>query len=84
MVFDKTGTLTQGRFGITDVMVLDDRSENDPLKLAASLDSQSEHPIAQGIVDGARARGRDMTQWAPMMNLDVLSDSLCGRTAWAK
>jgi Cu2+-exporting ATPase len=57
IVFDKTGTLTQGRFGVTDVIVLDDRSENDLLKLAASLESQSEHPIAQGIVDGARARG---------------------------
>ena len=57
IVFDKTGTLTQGRFGITDVIVLGDRSENDLLKLAASLESQSEHPIAQGIVDGARERG---------------------------
>jgi Cu2+-exporting ATPase len=57
IVFDKTGTLTQGRFGITDVIVLGDRSENELLTLAASLESQSEHPIAQGIVDGARARG---------------------------
>jgi Cu2+-exporting ATPase len=57
IVFDKTGTLTQGRFGVTEVIVLDDRSENDLLQLAASLESQSEHPIAQGIVDGARARG---------------------------
>jgi len=57
IVFDKTGTLTQGRFGITDVIVLSDRSENELLTLAASLESQSEHPIAQGIVDGARARG---------------------------
>lgn len=56
IVFDKTGTLTQGRFGITDVIVLGDRSEKDLLKLAASLESQSEHPIAQGIVDGARER----------------------------
>jgi P-type Cu2+ transporter len=57
IVFDKTGTLTQGRFGITDVIVLSDRSEKDLLKLAASLESQSEHPIAQGIMDGARERG---------------------------
>jgi Cu2+-exporting ATPase len=57
IVFDKTGTLTQGRFGITDVIVLRDSSETDLLTLAASLESQSEHPIAQGIVDGARQRG---------------------------
>ncbi len=57
IVFDKTGTLTQGRFGVTDVIVLGDRDENEVLRLAASLESQSEHPIAQGIVDGARERG---------------------------
>jgi len=56
MVFDKTGTLTEGRFGVTDVIPLGGRNENELLKLAASLESQSEHPIAQGIVDGARER----------------------------
>jgi Cu2+-exporting ATPase len=56
IVFDKTGTLTEGRFGVTDVIPLGERSENDLLRLAASLESQSEHPIAAGIVRGAREK----------------------------
>jgi P-type Cu2+ transporter len=56
IVFDKTGTLTEGRFGVTDVIPLDNRGEADVLRLAASLESQSEHPIAAGIVRGAQGR----------------------------
>jgi Cu2+-exporting ATPase len=57
VVFDKTGTLTEGRFGITDVISLDGRSETDILRLAAAIESRSEHPIAAGIVRGATERG---------------------------
>jgi len=53
VVFDKTGTLTEGRFGVTDVVTLADVDEREVLKLAASLESQSEHPIARGIVQRA-------------------------------
>ena len=59
VVFDKTGTLTEGRFGVTDVIQLASRGEQEVLRLAASLESQSEHPIAQGIVRGARERRID-------------------------
>src|SRR5262249_17884635 len=44
----------EGRFGVTDVIPLGKRSESDLLRSAASLESQSEHPIAAGIVRGAR------------------------------
>ncbi len=57
ILFDKTGTLTQGRFGVSDVMLLDGKDETELLRLAASLESQSEHPIAQGIVDKAKEKG---------------------------
>jgi len=57
VVFDKTGTLTEGRFGVTDVISLDGRSESDILRLAAALESRSEHPIAAGIVRAATERG---------------------------
>ncbi len=57
IVFDKTGTLTEGRFGVTDVISLGERSEEELLKLAAGLESQSEHPIADGVVRSAKERG---------------------------
>jgi len=57
IVFDKTGTLTEGRFGVTDIISLDGRSEQDVLRLAAAIESRSEHPIAAGVVDAARERG---------------------------
>ncbi|HXL53908.1 MAG TPA: heavy metal translocating P-type ATPase [Gemmatimonadales bacterium] len=56
VVFDKTGTLTEGRFGVTDIEPLDGRTEHDILRLAAALESRSEHPIAAGIVRAARER----------------------------
>lgn len=54
VVYDKTGTLTHGRFGVEAMAVLDDSyEEKDILKLAAAVESQSEHPVAQGIVGEA-------------------------------
>jgi P-type Cu2+ transporter len=55
MVFDKTGTLTEGEFGVTDVIVLDNRYDTDTLlRYAASVESRSEHPIARGIVASSK------------------------------
>jgi P-type Cu2+ transporter len=59
VVFDKTGTLTEGRFGVTDVVSFNDKDEDAILKLAASLESRSEHPIARGIVEEAQSRDLD-------------------------
>ncbi len=56
VVFDKTGTLTEGRFGVTDVIPLGAKSEDELLRLAASLESRSEHPIAEGVVREAEDR----------------------------
>ncbi|TVP85992.1 MAG: copper-translocating P-type ATPase [Alkalicoccus sp.] len=56
VVFDKTGTLTKGEFGITDLFVYEETEEK-VLALAASIESQSEHPIARGIVNEAKNRG---------------------------
>jgi len=56
ILFDKTGTLTEGRFGVTDVITLGQSTADQVLSAAASLESQSEHPIAQGIVNSAREK----------------------------
>lgn len=50
IIFDKTGTLTQGRFGITETVILDSTmDEEELLRYAASVEAYSEHPIAKGI-----------------------------------
>jgi len=51
IIFDKTGTLTLGEFGVTETFSFDENyDEKEILKYAAAVESESEHPIAQGIV----------------------------------
>lgn len=57
IVFDKTGTLTKGEFGVVDIVTAGDLAPNDALRLAAAVEADSEHSIAQGIVRSARERG---------------------------
>ena len=56
MAMDKTGTLTVGRPVLTDAMALTDLSGREVLRIAASLDDHSTHPIAKAIVAGWRAQ----------------------------
>jgi Cu+-exporting ATPase len=56
VVVDKTGTLTEGRPRLTSIAV-SGIEEADALRLAASLEQASEHPLAEAVLDGARARG---------------------------
>ncbi|HEY75214.1 MAG TPA: heavy metal translocating P-type ATPase [Thermoflexia bacterium] len=61
IAFDKTGTLTRGEPAVTDVVPLDDRSPEEVLALAASVESRSEHPLAQAVVAAAEERGLSFT-----------------------
>ncbi|MFI4937749.1 MAG: copper-translocating P-type ATPase [Candidatus Berkiellales bacterium] len=55
IIFDKTGTLTKGEFGITDVLLFDSSmSEEELITYAASVETNSEHPIAKGIVKSTK------------------------------
>ncbi len=56
VIFDKTGTLTQGQFGVVDIVTADGWDTDRALALAASLESDSEHLIAQAIRRFARDR----------------------------
>ncbi|MGH8769336.1 MAG: heavy metal translocating P-type ATPase, partial [Burkholderiales bacterium] len=62
VVFDKTGTLTEGRFGVTDMVAFSGADEKEILRLAATLESKSEHPIAKGIVAKAEELGIKLGQ----------------------
>jgi Cu2+-exporting ATPase len=57
VVLDKTGTLTEGEPSLTDTFALDNKSENDLLRLVAPAEKGSEHPLAEAIVAGARESG---------------------------
>jgi len=56
LVVDKTGTLTLGRPSLLKTIALADHSEEEVLRLAASIDQSSEHPLAKAIVESARAQ----------------------------
>ncbi len=58
IVFDKTGTLTQGTPTVTDVVALDTVSQSEVLRLAASAEKGSEHPVGQAVVKAASKEGR--------------------------
>ena len=56
VIFDKTGTLTLGEFRVVAITVTEEVSEEEALRLASGVESESEHPIALGIVNTAKDR----------------------------
>jgi len=60
VVFDKTGTLTTGEFGVVSIATDEKLSESEALRLAAGVEQDSEHTIAQGIVAAAQAKGLEV------------------------
>jgi Cu2+-exporting ATPase len=59
IIFDKTGTLTEGRFGVTDTLILSSDINEETLRTyAASVDANSEHPIAKAIAASSEKKLR--------------------------
>ncbi|MDF0491573.1 heavy metal translocating P-type ATPase [Sphingobium sp. H39-3-25] len=57
LVVDKTGTLTEGRPAVTSIVAASGFDETELLRLAASVERASEHPLARAIVEAAKDRG---------------------------
>lgn len=57
VILDKTGTITVGKPSLTDIVLAPEQNEAEVLRLAASVEKSSEHPLALAIVEGAQARG---------------------------
>jgi len=62
IILDKTGTITQGKPALTDVRALPGTTEADLVRLVASAERRSEHPLAAAIVEGAEARGLTLAE----------------------
>ncbi len=62
VIFDKTGTLTKGKPEVTDIVVTEGHPEDDALCFAASVERNSEHPLAQSILSKARERNLELKQ----------------------
>ena len=77
VIFDKTGTLTRGAPVLADVRAVSGTGEEEVLRSAAAVESDSEHPLARAIVEAARRRGIE-----PAGATDF--ESLAGRGARAR
>src|SRR5574338_122690 len=74
IVFDKTGTLTKGEPSVTDLLPLNNNTEVNLLELAGSVESGSEHPLAQAIIKEAKARNislQNPTQFEAISGMGV-------------
>jgi len=69
ILFDKTGTLTEGRFEVVSARLIDEDKEEKMMQLAASAESESNHPLAVAIVEKAKSlqikirRPKDLTEY---------------------
>jgi len=62
VIFDKTGTLTEGKFGVTDIQTFNNMDENALLSYAATVENDSEHPIATGIINEAKSKELELLE----------------------
>lgn len=60
IVFDKTGTITEGKPTVTDVITIEGIETSQLLQIAASAENNSEHPLGQAIVKGAKEKGLEL------------------------
>ena len=79
LVVDKTGTLTEGKPRFMDAVTVEGFDQNEVLRLAASLEQSSEHPLAAAIVAGAKAKSLNIEAVADFRS--VTGGGVAGRVA---
>jgi P-type Cu+ transporter len=62
IIIDKTGTLTEGKPSVTSIIAVEGQDEHELLRLAASVEQSSEHPLAAAIVKAAKARNIEIAK----------------------
>jgi Cd2+/Zn2+-exporting ATPase len=72
IVFDKTGTLTTGKLSVTDIIPFNDHDDDFVLRIAASLESKSLHPLAEAVTSYARHRGISLPETSGFRSLPGL------------
>ncbi len=69
IAFDKTGTLTVGKPRLTDLLPAPSVKADDALRLVASVETLSEHPVARALVDAAKSRGLELSPCASFASI---------------
>lgn len=69
IVFDKTGTITEGKPSVTDIISFGNFSEDDILKIAASAEKGSEHPLGESIIARASEKGLEFIEIKRFKNI---------------
>jgi Cd2+/Zn2+-exporting ATPase len=69
IAFDKTGTITSGIFSVTDIVPLNDTSADELLRVAAAVEQQSNHPLAQAVVRAAQEKKLPLAQAEGLENV---------------
>jgi Cd2+/Zn2+-exporting ATPase len=69
MALDKTGTITEGKFAVTDVIGVNGAAPDELLGVAAAVEQQSNHPLAQAVVRAAQAKGLELPTAEGMENV---------------
>jgi P-type Cu+ transporter len=80
VVTDKTGTLTAGRPEVVSRIVANGANERDLLQIAASVESQSEHPLARAIVNAARKEGIELLDVTDFQS--ITGGGVSGKIDW--
>jgi len=84
IMLDKTGTITKGEPALTDVRPVDAMPEDELVRLVASAERSSEHPLGQAIVQGAEQRGSSLLEPSQFQSVTGrgITATVDGRTVW--